>query len=125
MAQPLADGTPVVQGWHPGLGLPSSPTAARARAQSASASLPAGLAGAPVRKNSVLDRVRLFQGQASGDSIPEEGSARASAAEGDDAALEAFLEKVQLAHDSAEAESPGTPRDGPPMRPARLHSMTL
>ena len=80
-----------------------------------------------VRKNSVLDRVRLFQGQASGDSIPEEGdcSARASAAEGDDAALEAFLEKVQLAHDSAEAESPGTPRDGPPMRPARLHSMTL
>ena len=127
MAQPLADGTPVVQGWHPGLGLPSSPTAARARAQSASASLPAGLAGAPVRKNSVLDRVRLFQGQASGDSIPEEGdcSARASAAEGDDAALEAFLEKVQLAHDSAEADSPGTPRDGPPMRPARLHSMTL
>ena len=39
--------------------------------------------------------------------------------------LEAFLEKVQLAHDSAEADSPGTPRDGPPMRPARLHSMTL
>ena len=33
MAQPLADGTPVVQGWHPGLGLPSSPAAARARAE--------------------------------------------------------------------------------------------